>query len=232
MAVKRRADFAENRVRILEAADEIFVERGVGAPLDSIAQRAGVGRATFFRHFPDRRALINEMLDLFLSKLEETSSKLDVTETSINEITPMFYDQMIHYAPVADFLRAQSREDPVLLEAIDRFHALLRPHVQAAISAGTVREDLREADIVIFAVMLAAAATTPNIGPEGRRAAYDLMMRGLQNRAEAPNLRCDRLTHRSFVITTSRGVITSCAILGHFIGNTENTFHGGSRGCM
>ncbi|EAQ14454.1 MULTISPECIES: TetR/AcrR family transcriptional regulator [Maritimibacter] len=180
MAVKRRADFAENRVRILEAADEIFVERGVGAPLDSIAQRAGVGRATFFRHFPDRRALINEMLDLFLSKLEETSSKLDVTETSINEITPMFYDQMIHYAPVADFLRAQSREDPVLLEAIDRFHALLRPHVQAAISAGTVREDLREADIVIFAVMLAAAATTPNIGPEGRRAAYDLMMRGLQ----------------------------------------------------
>ena len=33
---------------------------------------------------------------------------------------------------------------------------------------------------MIFAVMLAAAATTPNIGPEGRRAAYDLMMRGLQ----------------------------------------------------
>ena len=118
MAVKRRADFAENRVRILEAADEIFVERGVGAPLDSIAQRAGVGRATFFRHFPDRRALINEMLDLFLSKLEETSSKLDVTETSINEITPMFYDQMIHYAPVADFLRAADGNDFAAMEAV------------------------------------------------------------------------------------------------------------------
>lgn len=183
MAVKRRADFAENRVRILEAADEIFVERGVGAPLDSIAQRAGVGRATFFRHFPDRRALINEMLELFLVKLEESSASLDVTSDSIFDMTRMLYDEMIHYAPIADFLRAQSREDPVMLAAIDRFHALLRPHVQAALKAGTVRDDLREADIVIFAVMLAAAATTPNIGPEGRRSAYDLMMRGLKKAA-------------------------------------------------
>jgi AcrR family transcriptional regulator len=183
MAVKRRADFAENRLRILAAADEIFVERGVGAPLDSIAQRAGVGRATFFRHFPDRRALINEMLELFLVKLEEASADLDVTDRSIFDITGQLYDEMIHYAPIADFLRAQSREDPVLLQAIDRFHALLRPHLQRAVSAGQVRSDLREADIVIFAVMLAAAATTPNIGPEGRRAAYDLMLRGLHKQS-------------------------------------------------
>ena len=181
MAVKRRADFAENRLRILSAAEDVFVERGVGAPLDAIAQRAGVGRATFFRHFSDRRALINEMLDMFLDKLEEASAGLAPTGQSIFAITRVMFDEMMHYAPIADFLRAQGREDPVLLAAIDRFQALLRPHVTRAVEAGTVRADLRESDIVIFAVMLAAATTTPNIGPDGRRTAYDLMLRGLQD---------------------------------------------------
>lgn len=177
---KRRADFNENRLRILNAADEIFLERGVGAPLDTIAQRAGVGRATFFRHFADRRALINEMLDQFLAKLEAVSVSLPPEGSSIFELVTTFYNEMVHYAPVADYVRAQSREDPVLLEAIDRFHALLRPHVRRAVSEGLVRADLREADVVIFAVMLAAAATTPNIGPEGRRRAYDLVYEGLR----------------------------------------------------
>lgn len=179
---KRRADFNENRLRILEAADAVFVENGVGAPLDSIAQRAGIGRATFFRHFPDRRALINEMLDNFLTRLEHSSAALPPEGASIFALVAQLYDQMVHYAPVADYMRAQSREDPVLLAAIDRFHALLRPHVTRALAEGLVRPELREADIVIFAVMLAAAATTPNIGPEGRRRAYELVYDGIRAR--------------------------------------------------
>lgn len=180
MPVKRRADFAENRVRILDAADEVFLERGIGAPLDAIAQRAGVGRATFFRHFPDRRALINEMLDHFLTKLEEASAGLPETGTSVFSITRILYDEMIHYAPIADFLRGHGQDDPEIAAAIDRFHAFLRPHVQRAVAEGQVREDLRAADIVVFAVMLSAAATTPTVGPEGRKAAYELCLRGLQ----------------------------------------------------
>lgn len=179
MTVKRRADFAENRLRIMNAAEEIFVERGVGVPLDAIAERAGVGRATFFRHFQDRRALINDLLDRFLSKLEMASAEATPTAQSIFAMTRLLYDSMIHYAPVADYLRAQGREDPVLISAIERFHGFLRPHVIKAREEGTVRADLREADIVTFSVMLAAAATTPNVGEEGLKAAYDLALRGL-----------------------------------------------------
>ncbi|MDI3341524.1 MAG: helix-turn-helix domain-containing protein [Sphaerobacter sp.] len=53
-----RADAARNRRRIVDAARAVFAERGVNAPLDEIARRAGVGNATLYRHFPTRDALV------------------------------------------------------------------------------------------------------------------------------------------------------------------------------
>ena len=54
----RRADAQRNHDLVLAAAKEIFDEQGVGAPLDEIARRAGVGNATMYRHFPTRRELV------------------------------------------------------------------------------------------------------------------------------------------------------------------------------
>lgn len=53
-----RADAEHNRRRIVEAARALFAERGVDAPLDEIARRAGVGNATLYRRFPTREALL------------------------------------------------------------------------------------------------------------------------------------------------------------------------------
>ncbi|MEV0400430.1 helix-turn-helix domain-containing protein [Actinoallomurus sp. NPDC050550] len=54
----RRADAQRNYERLLATAREVFSERGVDAPLDDIARRAGIGNATMYRHFPTRRELI------------------------------------------------------------------------------------------------------------------------------------------------------------------------------
>jgi AcrR family transcriptional regulator len=53
-----RADAERNRARIVEAARAVFCERGLGAPLEQIAQCAGVGIATLYRRFPTREELI------------------------------------------------------------------------------------------------------------------------------------------------------------------------------
>jgi AcrR family transcriptional regulator len=53
-----RADAAGNRRRIVEAARAVFAEHGIGAPLDEVARRAEVGRATLHRRFPTRDALV------------------------------------------------------------------------------------------------------------------------------------------------------------------------------
>ncbi|WUH95876.1 TetR/AcrR family transcriptional regulator [Streptomyces sp. NBC_00433] len=59
---RTRADALRNRERIVAAARDIFVEYGPDSPLDEIARRAGIGNATLYRHFPDRRALVHAVL--------------------------------------------------------------------------------------------------------------------------------------------------------------------------
>lgn len=54
-----RADAQRNRDRLVTAAVEVILEVGGDAPLDGIARRAGVGIGTLYRHFPDRRALLD-----------------------------------------------------------------------------------------------------------------------------------------------------------------------------
>jgi AcrR family transcriptional regulator len=53
-----RADARRNYEALLAAADELFTTHGPSVALDEIARRAGVGNATLYRHFPDRRDLL------------------------------------------------------------------------------------------------------------------------------------------------------------------------------
>jgi AcrR family transcriptional regulator len=57
-----RADARRSQERLLAAASEVFAEQGTGAALDDIAKHAGIGNATLYRHFPDRRDLVQALL--------------------------------------------------------------------------------------------------------------------------------------------------------------------------
>jgi AcrR family transcriptional regulator len=58
VARRPRADAERNRRRLLDAAAELFGERGLDVGVAEIAQRAGVGRGTLFRNFPTKEDLI------------------------------------------------------------------------------------------------------------------------------------------------------------------------------
>ncbi|MFI9587867.1 TetR/AcrR family transcriptional regulator [Streptomyces sp. NPDC052236] len=81
-AVRRhpRADALRNRERIVAAAREMFVEHGAEVPFDEIARRAGVGNATLYRHFPERSALIYEVILLVLSRTTERAHEAAAEE--------------------------------------------------------------------------------------------------------------------------------------------------------
>ena len=53
-----RADARRNIDALLEAAKAVFVASGVDAPVREIAEKAGVGIGTIYRHFPQRSDLI------------------------------------------------------------------------------------------------------------------------------------------------------------------------------
>lgn len=69
-----RADAERNRQRIIEAARAVFAERGLDAPLDAIAARAGVGQATLYRRFPRREDLV---VACFAPKLAEYAAAVE-----------------------------------------------------------------------------------------------------------------------------------------------------------
>jgi AcrR family transcriptional regulator len=71
-----RADAAKNRERILEAAEATFTAEGVSAPIDAVAQRAGVGVGTVYRHFPTKEALFEAIVTARLDDLCETTRQL------------------------------------------------------------------------------------------------------------------------------------------------------------
>jgi AcrR family transcriptional regulator len=53
-----RADAERNRRRLIDAATELFRERGLEVGVGEIAEHAGVGRGTLFRNFPSKDALV------------------------------------------------------------------------------------------------------------------------------------------------------------------------------
>jgi AcrR family transcriptional regulator len=53
-----RSDALANRGRILEAAREVFAVKGMDAEVREIAERAGVGIGTLYRHFESREGLL------------------------------------------------------------------------------------------------------------------------------------------------------------------------------
>jgi AcrR family transcriptional regulator len=67
-----RADAVKNRARILQAAEEIFATEGVSVPIDTVAERAGLGVGTLYRHFPTKEALFEAIVVARLEQLLES----------------------------------------------------------------------------------------------------------------------------------------------------------------
>ncbi len=66
---KRAERVAETRRKIVEAAIELHEQVGPArASLSSIAERAGVERQTYYRHFPDERTLLSACSGLWFER--------------------------------------------------------------------------------------------------------------------------------------------------------------------
>lgn len=66
-----RSDAVRNRALLIEAARELFAERGVDVALDEVAKRAGVSIGTLYNRFPTRAALIEAV---FADRLEKIAA--------------------------------------------------------------------------------------------------------------------------------------------------------------
>jgi AcrR family transcriptional regulator len=68
-----RRDAELNRRRIVEAAREVFRERGLSATLDDVARHAGVGVGTAYRRFANKDALVDAVFEDMIDRVEESA---------------------------------------------------------------------------------------------------------------------------------------------------------------
>lgn len=77
-------DVSKNEA-ILDAAIEVMSERGLGAPLDEIARRAGVSKQTIYNHYGSKaelaRAMSERRADQIVEVLESPGAVENPTET-------------------------------------------------------------------------------------------------------------------------------------------------------
>jgi AcrR family transcriptional regulator len=76
-----RRDAAENRQRLLDAAETVFAEHGLDAGVEEVARVAGVGIGTLYRRFPTKDALIGELVRELLTEVRDlATSSLDAPD--------------------------------------------------------------------------------------------------------------------------------------------------------
>lgn len=143
-----RSDAALRRDQILDAADAVFAEHGITAPLDLVVARAGVGRATLYRNFPDRSALVEALFDRALAGLEETPGDLP----ALLEALAL---RIVAAPALADYWRALPAD--AARGPGERIARLFRAPLAAAVKSGRCRADLTPADMVLVCGMLGAS---------------------------------------------------------------------------
>lgn len=178
-----RKDASERRNALLAAAAEVFAERGYNVPLDVIAERAGVGRATLYRNFEDRGALALAVFEAQLIALtERTQAHGDDPEAFfgfIDELAEILgsnagLDAALREAQASDALA------PIRVRLVESGAAAL----ERARAAGLVRADLTPEDIRPIAMILGAGANRPTPDERERfgRRIRALLLEGLRVR--------------------------------------------------
>lgn len=151
-ATRPRADALRNRERIVTAAREMFVEFGPDVPLDEIARRAGVGNATVYRNFPDRDALVREVVCSVMDRTTE-AAELALAETgdafgALERFVHTAADERISaLCPMVQSTFDQHHPD---LEASrERAEQLIGAIMDRAKAAGQLRSDVDVGDLMI-----------------------------------------------------------------------------------
>ena len=147
-----RADAQRNRLRVLEAAEAVFASEGISVPVDVIAEKAGVGVGTLYRHFPTKEKLFEAIL---IQRLEELVADARGRLGS-DDPGAAFFGFLRHLVDEVvlkrDFILAMSGAgvefEVVAADAKEDLQRAVADLLRAAQAAGAVRDDVTGAVVL------------------------------------------------------------------------------------
>ena len=176
-----RGDALANRARILAAAETVFGANGELGSTEAVAERAGVGIATVFRHFPTKEALIEATLVRQFNRLDERATKLAEHPSpveAIRQLTATLIETSSTKLTLLSLVR-ENEYPPAVLEATEHLQATINVILARAKNEGAVRDDVTVDEFFVLVRGLAQAATTMPLAPGTVNRAIEIINRGL-----------------------------------------------------
>jgi AcrR family transcriptional regulator len=203
-----RKDAERNRQRILDAATQVFAERGFDATLDDVADRAGLGVGTVYRRFPNKEALIETLFERRIEQMVALAERAAAEQ----EPWPAFAGFLRHAAALhaADRgLQQAMLGGPYGHKRVAAARAQLVPAIVRLIdnaqADGTLRPDFRATDIPVLLRMIGAVVQyTSCVRHEAWRRYLELLIDGLRAADGRSPLPVDALSIEEATLTMQR----------------------------
>jgi AcrR family transcriptional regulator len=182
---KPRADALRNRERVLEAARNVFSAGGPGASLEAVANAAGVGIGTLYRHFPTREALFDavyrhevQQLAAFAERLKKGTEPTEALRQWLHALVKFVATKKGMSAALALAISQDSDLFSYSSDLLMRSAGDLRDRATAA---GEIRNDISAEDLIRTMVGMCYTHDQPGWQKSVLRLA-DVFIDGLRNR--------------------------------------------------
>ncbi len=164
-----RADAARNRARILAAAEAVFAAEGIEVPVDTIAEKAGVGVGTLYRHFPTKEKLCEAILLERLASLTVDAQALAEADDPAAAFFG-FLDHVVEEAAakrdlIVAVMGAGVTFDLAASDVKEALRVAVEVLLRRAQEAGAVRSDVTAAAVMALASATCQAASHDNATP-------------------------------------------------------------------
>ncbi len=182
-----RADAVRNRARLIGIAREQVLAGNTELRMHDIARAAGVGVGTVYRHFPDRRDLLEALSADGLRRLADQvrDAAADDPATGVHRLLAGALEATgdpTLAAVLAGSEEAHPGTAAVLAELRDASETVLR----RAREAGAIRSDVDADDVRRLVCGIRHAARSGAAEPEAGARYLDVVLLGLRPRAGGP----------------------------------------------
>lgn len=151
-STRRRADAADNRARIIQAARAVIANADE-IKLNAIAKQAGVGQGTLYRHFPTREDLLAEVYREDVNELVMAAPALLAEHEEPLTALARWFDQVVEYAQVKREVFAAVEAavwQDLAAHSLGPIGAALTALLDAGKADGTIRSDVDARDVILL----------------------------------------------------------------------------------